>query len=251
MKKFIFSFILTFIVSSAHAIEPSPKNENKILGGGILIAASPYTDDDNTIIPVPIISWRHEAFFIEGIRGGVILAEKDACRLDTYIAPRFMGYDDDDTNILNGMEDRDYSLDGGLQFEWFFSKEKKLSLITSFASDLLNEHSGHESKLMFKKMIEGRIFQLIPGAGIKWQSENLINHYYGVRLLEATSARSTYEPESALNYFIDINFNLGLAQKWFLITTFNAEFLDNEIKNSPIVNEDVLFSGVIGIARKF
>lgn len=248
-------FIVIFILLLAPAViaeeSMSKEDHNTLIGAGAFMLSSIYKDVDNTVLPIPIIVWRNDYFFVKGAKAGVILHETDESRVNVYTAPRFMGYDDEDSTTLSGMSERDMSMDIGIEAAWAVADLEGVTLTAGFAGDMLSEHEGYESKLTLSKKFEKDIYVLIPSIGLKWQSEDMTNYYYGVSSSEATATRSEYNAEDTVNYFIDCNFNLGLSQDWILVTVFNAEFIGNNISNSPIVDDDVILSGVLGLARRF
>ena len=114
-----------------------------IYGLGALYATSPYEGADNDVWPVPIIFGRHEQFYADGTSAGFIFSELEDPNLDfsAVLQPRFMGYDSDDSDTLAGMEDRDWSLDGGLRARW---SNKHFRLIATGLADLSGNHEGFE-----------------------------------------------------------------------------------------------------------
>jgi len=142
--------------------------------------------------------WENEDFFIRGNKAGKKW-EGIVSELDLYIAPRFMGYDDDDSDELSGMEDRDYSLDVGVQFHWKFQDLEGLSLSTSFAGDALGENEGLEATAELAYFMDFKPLFIKPSIGVQWQSENMVDYYYGVMSSEVTASRGQYSPDSAVN----------------------------------------------------
>jgi len=93
---------------------------------------------------------------------------------------------------------------------------------------------------------------LKPSASIVWQDEDFNDYYYGVRGREATPARSAYSADD------DVNFRLGLqaayrkpGSNWLITGGVNYEFLGDEIDDSPITNDDQVFSASIGVGYTF
>jgi outer membrane protein len=251
MKKIILAGLMILLSSPFLAMAEETEEKNNVIGAGVVIASSPYEGDDANVYPFPIVKWRNERFFVEGIKGGVIVYENDDVRGDVFLSPRLMGYDADDSEYLNGMENREYSMDGGVRFKWFIPNFEKFALQASFATDLLGEHHGHEATAGFSKELKGDIYSATPSIGVKWQSENLADYYYGVRDIEGTATRRFYESGDAFNYYADLNFNLGLSEELVLVTYFGVEFLADDITDSPIVEDDVILTGVVGIAKRF
>lgn len=251
MKKLVVFLLLLVFVCPLYAAAAEDTEDN-YLGLGALIRTRPYQDVDTETFPVPIIYWREGKFFTDGRKAGYDVYDfNEDLGLDLILSPRLLGYDDEDSTPLNGMEDRDWSLDGGARLRWDIPDSGNVAVNLMGVADLLSKHQGQEFILSAEKKIEGDIFQLTPSAGIKWQSEDMIDYYYGVRNSEITATRAEYEPDSSVNYYVDVNFNLGLSRDWVLVTIFNYEFLGKEITDSPIVDDDFVFSSVVGVIKKF
>ena len=253
MKLKIYFLALSFLLSVqlASAEEADPSDRFNLIGAGVAVSASPYDGDDAHVWGVPIGFWRNEHFFVEGLKGGWIFAENDAFRADLFLTPRLMGYDADNSSALNGMSNRDFSIDGGAQITWKVPDVKDLTLNLSATTDLMSKHEGQEIALSGQKVFKFDFYQIVPEIGFKWQSSNLVDYYYGVRDSEATANRPAYEPDAAIDPFINVGFYMGLSQEWFLVSRFGYEFLGNEIQDSPIVDKSGLFTGVIGLAKRF
>jgi outer membrane protein len=145
------------------------------------------------------------------------------------------GYSAIDNAALAGMEDRSWTLAGGLV------GGRKLGPIHAdlfVSTDLLGEHHGQEFNLKFAWPLTWQRVQLVPQVEIHAYSADYINYYYGVRNEEATATRPAYEPGSASTYAASIQSSWRLGPNWFLRAHAGIEFLPEEISDSPLVVED-------------
>ena len=46
-------------------------------------------------------------------------------------------------------------------------------------------------------------------------------------------------------------FNFGIHKNWIVMTRVGVEFPGSGIRKSPIVGQDVLVTGLVGVARRF
>ena len=251
MKKALLVILLLIFTCSAYADKNGDKQSPNILGLGVFTAGSPYKDVDTQVLPIPIASLRYDKFFIEGLKVGYIIAEEVNFRVDFFIAPRLMGYDANEEASLNGMGDRKYSLDGGVQLKLNLPSLDSFYIKTSVVADLLSENEGQEVSFSLCKDYKHDYFLITPSIGVKWQSENMVDYYYGVKTTEVRTGRNAYFPNAATNYFLNLNLNLGLSEDWIMVGIIDFEKLDNDIKASPIVDDDYIVCGVLGIARMF
>ncbi|MBF0522529.1 MAG: MipA/OmpV family protein [Candidatus Omnitrophica bacterium] len=251
MKKTLIFFFILFCagVSLSFADEA----QSNYFGLVALTTSSPYKDVSTKVWPVPIISWHSKdgKFFVEGKESGYQVLKYQDLTLDAILRPRLMGYDDNDATVLNGMKDRKWSIDGGLRLAWNIPDSGNISVETSLVTDLLSEHQGQEAEIAVAKKFKGDIFVLKPKIGLRWQSQNLVDYYYGVQSTEATASRRTYEPSSSLNSFANLSFDMGVSKNWVMATMLEYEQLGSAIRNSPIVEKHGILTGLLGLIRRF
>jgi outer membrane protein len=222
-------------------------DDGSLLGAGAMILESPYKGVDDGVYPVPVLIFETKRFFVDKTVAGYYFNDKsNPVRLAVIGSLRLQGYKASDSNDLDGMLDRDRAFDGGLRLSW---KNKVADVILEGVTDLSGAHQGQEFRLDFtKELFEGF---LTPKAGIKWQSEDLTDYYYGVRPNEARVGRPEYAPDAGLEYMIGITIGLPLGEKWAMFGDIQCSFLGDEAKDSPIVDNDTLMRYVIGVVYRF
>lgn len=223
------------------------KLESVILGAGAYYATSPYVDIDEDVSPFPIIIAEYERFYIDGRKVGLLLADDgESLKFSAILAARLQGYDADDSPFLAGMNNRYASVDGGLRLEW----ENDLCLLNlSFETDLFNNHQGQELTAVISREFFGGF--LTPRLGLSWQSEDLIDYYYGVSESEATTARRFYSGESTVNYLMGLRIGYPLGDNWAVIGDVGCALYGDEIQESPIVDADAQFTWLLGAVYRF
>ena len=220
-----------------------------MLGAGAWYETSPYKGADDEILPVPLIFYQGDRFFIRYNQLGCKLIEWNNIGVSAIGIYRLDGYEEDDSDFLNGMDDRNSTIDIGLNIEFETGHgELELELLT----DALGEHKGQEVKVSWEKnyRIKDR-WSIEPSIGLSWQSSKLADYYYGVKTTEATSSRPAYNVGSALNWKMSLKGKYKISDHWMLMSGIEVELLDSDINDSPIVDNDTLFSGMLGIIYRF
>ncbi|HPN87993.1 MAG TPA: MipA/OmpV family protein [Candidatus Omnitrophota bacterium] len=248
MKKIFVLLFLLFFITPCFSEEQS-----NYFGLGVMVSKKPYKDIDTTIMPIPIISWESQdkRFFIEGKDIGYKILRYQDLTIETILSPRFMGYDDKDADILDGMKDRKMSLDAGLKIIWDIPDSADTSLSLGVLADTLSVYQGVEIEAALSKKFKGQIFILKPQLGLRWQSKNLTDYYYGIRSSESTGNRPMYTPDDTCNYFSDLSFYLGIHKDWVLTTMLGYEYLGREITDSPLLGKKYQLTAMLGVIRKF
>jgi len=243
-------------ISQVYAQENvSADNENAVqaadstltLGAGFVYRSPVYRGQDADGMPIPMVFYQKDKFYFRGSVLGFQFYKDPSWSLDLLAKWAFRGYNDDDSRHLNGMDDRDSSIEGGVAASYHDGwGTASISLVT----DLLGEHDGQEITFSYAKRFIREPWVLTPSAGITWQSNNLTDYYYGVERDEVTAARPYYSAGEAWNPFVALTTQYYFTKKWSSLITLQYEWLDNEISDSPIVNKQYQVRVMAGIMCK-
>ena len=109
------STLLAFSATvSAQQPSGSQQPQGWMWGFGVAASQDVYTDFDNRIVPIPIIGYTGEKLRVYGPFVGYQLFQQDGFTLDAQLVPVFAGYEEDDSAVFTGMEDRDFSYAAGI-----------------------------------------------------------------------------------------------------------------------------------------
>ncbi|MGB5684660.1 MAG: MipA/OmpV family protein, partial [Candidatus Electrothrix sp.] len=220
------------------------------LGTGAVFSTTAYQGADNKVIAIPVIMFSGEHFFIRGTGAGMhIYKNKDErLSIDLLGKYRFEAYEEGDSDALIGMKERNGTVEAGLAAQW---RLEQAVFSCRVFTDLLNEHGGQEINFRIKKPFRWRMLFVAPYLGVSLHSDSFSNYYYGVDASEAIAGRPEYELDWTANWQAGLALRVGLTRNIMINTTFGLEFLDQEITDSPIVDQDALFFGMAGIAFGF
>ncbi len=249
MKRGIMGLI--FLLTCSCLATAAQESKPNMLGLGVAFVDQPYKGKDPTIFPLPVLLYEKERFFVRGVKVGYNFYQDDVWEASVFSAPRFMGYDTDDGDDLSGMEDRKWSVDVGAGLAWTIPGSNGIVVAADIAQDILFEHEGQEINCLLSKLFDFRPLFVKPKIGVQWQSEDMIDYYYGVTAAEATGNRASYAPHDAFNYTAGLDAYLYFTPEWALITRVLFTVLDDEITESPLVDDDYSSMVMCGIARKF
>jgi outer membrane protein len=219
------------------------------LGLGAAYSSKVYKGDDSSFYPIPMIYYQKDNLYFKGKTAGYELYKQGDLSLDLIAQWRFDGYDDSDSDYLDGMHDRKMTIDAGAQLAYFDGWGKTT---VSFVNDILSKHNGHQIDLSYQKRIKlDDNLSITPLAGLIYQSNNLADYYYGVRRDEAIAGRAKYTAGDSYNPYIGINVNHKLGENWSVIANAQLQWFDDEIKDSPIVDKDHQLFIMAGAAYNF
>ena len=92
---------------------------------------------------------------------------------------------------------------------------------------------------------------MIPAAGLTWQDESLVEHFYGVTADETAPGRPAYGDESSLNQHLSLTGIWQPHPHWRLLGAIKGERLGDGITDSPIIEEDQIGSMLFGVIYQF
>lgn len=250
--------LLLFIAPGVGAAEPPARSSggppagdtNRFsLGIATLVGESPYRGADPRVIPVPALSYRGPRFQLNGIRASYRLSSSAFYSLSTVAQWRFSPFDPSDSPALDGMEDRDHTIDAGLRLAGprFLPLDSGIEV----RGDTLGVYNGLSAALDLGWRFRGKQGFVRPGVRLEWMSPELTSHLYGVRPGEATADRPAYEPEGSLQTSLDALAVRTVAGQWEITAMAGYVFLDREASRSPIVEKSSLWRAMAGIGYRF
>ena len=249
--------LLALIIGTAGASENvSERGENRarlepqgfIYGAALGIDSGIYEDFDQRVTALPLLGYRGERLSVFGPFVSWQAAELGQFEIDLRLSPRFDGFDESDSDIFEGMEEREISMDAGfgLAYERNNWKVELASL-----HDVLDRSDGRELSLGLARVYRAGPFFIEPGIGLSYLDSRHVDYYYGVAATEATAFRPAYDGDSALNTTLGIT----LATPAFLggLTRIVIEntWFDSAISDSPLTDGDSSLSLFVAFSKFF
>lgn len=221
------------------------------LGLGALYRDKVYEDFESKekTNPIPIVLYEGEHFFVRGGSLGWDFLDSSAMELAVigeYIGD---GYEEDDSDFLDGMDDRDGTFGLGGHFIW---KPENLGLKLAAITDVADNSDGTQvrGEVFYKLKTGDWLFK--PSAAVIWQDDDYNDYYYGVESNEARTGRAAYTADSDFNYRLGaVAVYQQTGSPWMFLGGIRVDFLGDEISDSTIVEDDNEFAGVLGVAYSF
>ncbi len=220
------------------------------VGVGVIGRTSPYVDSrQDTYQVIPAITYFGERlqWFGPSLRYGV--AGTGDVRLALSANYRIGSYEEDDADILAGLGDRDGTLMAGLSLQLDLPAGFEVEL--SGQIDVLDRIGGGLATVKGSRGLQAGIVRLQPYVAATWLGEDLTNHDFGVPESAATLTRPAYDTGSSFSYDLGMDVFVELSERWLIIMTVAAEYLDDDVSDSPIVDDDRLFKGFAAINYVF
>ena len=220
------------------------------VGLGAIAKSNPYRGADAArVLAIPAVTYVGERVQILGPLAQVGLASGKRTRLAATARYRLGAYDEDDSDFLAGMGDRKDSLFGGLAVQGNLPAGLRAS--AGYEHDVLDRVGGGSARLDVRRGFQFGRFSVAPGAALNWLSAELAGHEFGVAADEARAERPAYRPGDAVNVELGVGMTAEWGGAWRVIVNGSAEFLANELRESPLVERGWVSHAFVAVAYTF
>ena len=253
----VFLLVSTFVYAEGYESKPTEivhKNSEKkqqtgfFYGAMLAYKTDIYKGVNNDFMALPAIGYRGENINVLGPLVTYSLIKSEGIEFSSLLSYRFAGYDTSDSDVFNGMEDRDASLDFGFALSY---KKDKWAARLGILHDIIGSSNGFEvAGSLGKTFYFGPIF-VEPNVGVSYLDNQFVDYYYGVESFEATATRESYKGEFALNNKLGLNISTPIFFKGFTRLGLAHTWYDSSISNSPLTDDNSSFSARLTFTRFF
>jgi len=217
------------------------------LGASVIYAQSPYKGGQDRYLPVPVINYEGDDFWLRTLQGGYYLWKDPQNQLSLTLlgSPQEYKPSDNDLGDMKGLDKRRMTLMGGATYrhtaDWGIVR-------TSLLGDVLNNSNGIIWDLTYLYRFQMGDFSLTPGIGATWNSANQNRYYYGVSGHEsARTGISRYNPDDSWSPYVELSASYQIAPQWNASVMGRYVRFDSEIKDSPMIDKSgqaLIWTGV-------
>ena len=224
---------------------------NYALGLAVTTSQSPYVDDDSSTWGYPYLSSFRNAAFTDdwllindgdlGARwvsdNGWVLGAVGRLNTD--------GFGNTESEELQGLEERQWTVELGPMIGW---RGWPLHLEYKLYMDAFNRADGLKGEFTLSFPKEFSWGYLVPYVKLVRQDSDYNNYYYGVSASETTPTREQYTAGASNNFVAQFRAGYAISESWLLTGYVASEWLGSSIQDSPIVDEEQLWSFNLGLA---
>lgn len=209
-------------------------------GVGLVWIRSPYKGHDDYYIPFPSLQIESKYFFIKELKLGFYLYRDDTeeNELTLGITPGFTMFNPDKTTDykLSFLDKRKMAADVYLQF----IKRYRYGTVGARAfMDVLGNADGFGIEAFYNLPIFINEFTITPGAGLSYLSGDRTEYYYGISRAEALrSGLAAYHADYSITPYVSLEASLLTENGWNIFANAKYSFLSDEIKDSPMIDEE-------------
>jgi len=256
----LFVTLTLLLVSLLHTVSVAASDDNRggareriepegfLYGIGLAVKREIYKDYDQRVTLLPVLGYRGEKLSVFGPFVSYVMLQSGDVEFSIQAKPRFEGYDDSDSDVFDGMDERKSSLDLGFGIE-YARDDWKLEL--SSLHDALGRSNGSELSAGLSKVFRSGSFFIEPGIGLSYLDSDYVDYYYGVKSSEVTSFRPRYKGNDAVNKNLGITVTTAAFFDGLARFGFEHTWYDSDISDSPLTDEDTSLSFFFSYSRFF
>ena len=234
--------VMTVLLPCSSLAEDSGKFS---VGIAYINGSSIYSNTKTSRIIMPSLSYETDKININVQNGFTYkIINNQSTKFNISLAPNFKPYSSNDSNDLIGME-RNMYIDGLISASRELSRG--LSAKLDVGTELTGRFNGSTANVSLNQFIPINSVPFIFSLGSRWYDQKRANYLYGVYSTEATGLRAKYELNNVFVPYISINTFYSISENTRFFAGLNANFLSNEITNSPIVSKKNKMSVIMGL----
>ena len=211
------------------------------------------SDEDDYFLP--LIDIEYNNFFLNAstgnsIRLGYNVYKDDFYALAIYIRP-FGGYEVESSDMKDGyksIDDRDHQFMGGIGFKAYTGfYEIELGGTIEYGKE-----GGMGSLGLYRTYVITPKLTLIPSVNFTYYESDYVDYYFGIDSGElGGSIKDTYDGEDSYRYGLSLSAVYNFTDNISVVGSTGINKLSNEISDSPIIENDVIYYFGVGIVYTF
>ena len=225
------------------------------IGIGYGVTTDIYKSDENGHV-LPLVDLEYDNFFLKGatVNGfslGYNLYQDDFYTLSLYVKP-FGGYKMDADDMKSGyrsIDDREHKVMGGAGIGIYTG----IYDIEMTAAVDYGKEGGNIVFQLTRPYFVNSDLVIIPSVNFVYFNSDYIDYYFGVDRHEAYGklAGKTYEGDSGYTFGFNITSSYRLTDSFSILGFAGVNRLSNEIKDSPIVDDSMVYFVGTGVVYTF
>ncbi|WP_192507368.1 MipA/OmpV family protein [Pseudoalteromonas aurantia] len=207
-----------------------------------------YVDVGNETNLIPIVGLQYGNFSLLGPRASYQFFANQTLEISAVANLRFDGYEQADSDIFKGMEDRDMSFDAGVEAE---IDTQFGEFGVEFTHDISSTHKGYQLSASYGVPFMLNNGRIMPYIGANYQSDDLVDYYFGVMQNETISTRQFYQPGATTSFEIGVNSTWMFNKKHMIKADISYLSYGSDIKDSPLIDKSGSAQILVGYAYVF
>jgi outer membrane protein len=202
-------------------------------------------------LPLPFFSYTGGRFFIRGLTGGVSLYKDThhAFSLELSYLPQKFDASKSDDQAMRRLDDRDPTMLAGASYG--LTTEFGMARL-AVSTDILGKSNGIIADASYSYPFQLNILKITPAAGCTWTNSAYNDYYYGISANESRkSGLRQYDADSGFSPYAALNILVSITDSVTLMLHSRVAYLNDEVTNSPMVDQDYKYSFGAAVSYSF
>lgn len=223
------------------------------LGGAMGYSQYVYKDYDHLILPIPMINYNSDTFYVRGLSAGYYLFQnrQQSVALDLSYSPRQFDPDDTDNAQLKFLGKRHSTVLLGARYHANTDYGKWDAALHFDAAD--ESDGGITANVNYSYPLSiDRNLTITPAVGIDWHNDKYNDYYYGVSQREANaSGLSAYHADGGVSPYVNLGMRYRISDDVTAAAAVRYTWLSDEVSDSPMAGRDGIYSTFVSVSYHF
>lgn len=214
-------------------------------------SVSPYKRYATQWTPFPMLGYESKYAYVRGYAAGIKLVNLPFFEFSAFAEYDGTSFDSKDSSDkrLRKLSNRYSSAAAGLEARLLTPYGM---LFANGAQDVLNNSNGQSGAIGYTLSWEHGDLELVPTLGLQWSSSKYNDYYYGVNGRESRkSGLKAYHAGSGFSPYIGLTIDYSFTDAWEVFCNGEIVFLNNAVKDSPMVGRNNTCGFTLGVSYTF
>lgn len=208
-----------------------------------------FVDSNIVVNPFPFIGFRQGRFYSNQAGIGYEMYKNKGFRISALAEAGVQELNRNMVDSLDDMEGLDLPVYAGLSVDVPISRFVLTGTVQREVG-LASDGWRAIGSISRPFMVNRKLF-LTPSVSLQWSDDNVTNYIYGVSAEEAFANRPVYEADDSFKATGSLTGIYRLSDKFTLVGSTGLTWHNDEIVDSPIVDQRVIFSTFLAIGYNF
>lgn len=231
------------------AARPTGQPDYFSLGIAAGLGRPEFIDSNIIVNPFPFVGFRQGRFYSNQAGVGYEIYKNKGFRISAVAEAGVQELNRNMVDSLDDLESLDLPVYAGLSVDIPVSKFVVTGTVQREIG-LASDGWRAIGSISRPYMVNRKLF-LTPSVSVQWSDDNITNYLYGVSADEALPTRAVYEADDSFKATTSLTGVYRLSDKFTLVGSSGLTWHDDNIVDSPIVDQRVIFSTFIAIGYNF
>ena len=149
---------------------------------------------------------------------------------------------------VDDIASRDWAFDAGFRWQWY-SDNHHFSVSVAHDASKVYEDAHASIKYQYLTQLKGWHIRISPF--LKWYSDGLTDYYYGISERDTQSGEFIYTASGGLQYGLSLYAAYKINANWHGLVRANLTQLHSGMTDSPLVEDNSIYTAFAGFAYRF